>query len=964
MLPLSTTQVLDIVIACPGMPFNGHTKSALGGSETAAKEMAASLKKLGHNVVVFSNTEEPGSYDGIQYMNLEHWAAYSTTTPHDIHIAQRAPDMFGTHLNSRMNVLWNHDLAQGRRMNEFRRSLWNVDKVFTVSQWHKEQSDKTFQIEDENLIVASRNGINLNDVQEAIELTQESGFERDENKLMYCARPERGLDVLLEDIYPQLLEENPDFRLHIAGYSNGHESMSKFYSYIDQLIESFGDQIVWLGHLPKVELYKHYLTAGAYVYPTPSPTMPNFYEVSCITAMECLACGLPFVSMERGALSETLSPFAYYLVDDSAQGQTRIDNFVYNTMQASGESEENREFMQEHAFKNLSWDSLAVEWTAIFNNHISKMNDDPNRLARHFLRHNEIMPLYHLADNFDIDSAIMEYADDLYSQAIEGPNTYYNSMVKKWPDKIVTNAKNEQRYLQVSDFISRLDDDRRLVFEFGCSTGSYLINLANENPERHFVGYDFDKDAIAKAREFATKFATNGNVTFHDSMPFTAQADVLLINEVLEHTPKPWQVLDLAESAAKYGAVVYGTVPYGPWEYGHDYTGTNYAEHLWQFDMHDFRDMLKKKEGVIVNSMSQGPGMGKLAAALGWWVFAYEVNGEATKPIDMLRHCALQRPRQTVSLAMICGPESEEQLRWVLNGVIDIADEIYIGNCGGKMSIDAQLIVKDFANKHKEKTVSLVEAPDPLVDGFDRARNQVLSHCMSDWVLWLDDDERFVDPHQMQKYLRGNIWNGYSLRQHHFAIDTGFDPDKPVRFFRNHRGIRFYGAIHEHPELALNEGPGGTIVLSDVHIAHTGYLSESVRKGRFKRNTPLMELDCERYPERNLQKSLLMRDKMIMVRDMLKMTGEITPPIRNELEEVVKMYREHFLGKANFYGSDPSEYYAQALELLGKGFGPGDLKEAGILDSIAGRWENAEDLLEDLKFKLAAYEAPKKSEFY
>jgi len=53
--------------------------------------------------------------------------------------------------------------------------------------------------------------------------------------------------------------------------------------------------------------------------------------------------------------------------------------------------------------------------------------------------------------------------------------------------------------------------------------------------------------------------------------------------------------------------------------------------------------------------------------------------------------------------------------------------------------------------------------------------------------------------------------------------------DLPCRIFRNHRGIQFFGVVHEHPETALNEGPGFVNILSDVKIAHPSYLTDEIR---------------------------------------------------------------------------------------------------------------------------------------
>ena len=61
---------MHIAMAVPGMPFNGSTipdGKSLGGSESAGYYMARELTKRGHSVVVFTNSEQKGNWDGVVY---------------------------------------------------------------------------------------------------------------------------------------------------------------------------------------------------------------------------------------------------------------------------------------------------------------------------------------------------------------------------------------------------------------------------------------------------------------------------------------------------------------------------------------------------------------------------------------------------------------------------------------------------------------------------------------------------------------------------------------------------------------------------------------------------------------------------------------------------------------------------------------------------------------------------------
>jgi hypothetical protein len=193
-----------------------------------------------------------------------------------------------------------------------------------------------------------------------------------------------------------------------------------------------------------------------------------------------------------------------------------------------------------------------------------------------------------------------------------------------------------------------------------------------------------------------------------------------------------------------------------------------------------------------------------------------------------------------------------------------------------------------------------------------------------DWILWIDCDETMENVDNLFKYLKPNAWDGYAISQHHYAVEPAalFKTDLPCRLFRNHRGIKFYGHVHEHPEKEINSGAGHVWLLPDVAIMHTGYSTERVRRERFNRNYPLMAYDRKKWPGRNLGKFLWMRDMSHQVRYLLERTGgQITQEIAQLAAEVVNLWRELLkLDQARMV-VEGLAFYTEAVKVLTRGRG-------------------------------------------
>jgi glycosyltransferase involved in cell wall biosynthesis len=248
-----------------------------------------------------------------------------------------------------------------------------------------------------------------------------------------------------------------------------------------------------------------------------------------------------------------------------------------------------------------------------------------------------------------------------------------------------------------------------------------------------------------------------------------------------------------------------------------------------------------------------------------------------------------------------------------LESVKGIADEIIVCDTG---SSDR---TREIAREYTDQVYEI-----PGEDDFAAARNRSIEKATGDWVLWLDADEYLVGAENLEKYLRDNMYDGYVIRQHHHAVDAEFKPDVPVRLFRNHKGIRFYGCVHEHPETALNAGVRPAVILSDVQIVHDGYVTEAIRRKRFLRNLPLVLKDRKRHPERRLGLVFLARDYIHLARyEMERTQGVVTDQARRYLARAAAIHRGHFASPDDPLYAYSFPLYQTALELMGEGFALG-----------------------------------------
>jgi glycosyltransferase involved in cell wall biosynthesis len=316
---------MRISILVPGMPFGPETleTKSLGGAESAGAYMARALAAEGAQVTVFRTGSTSVSAAGVRYAPADEWTRHVERTVDDVCIVQRTPEAFEQVTCARLNLLWCHEYSLARTPEYLRRTLWNIDRVIVLSRYMLDEYRSTYEL-DESPFFVSRNGIDV----ELFRRLRAEAPPREPKKLIFTARAERGLDIMLRHVMPWLLAREPELRLFIAGYDVEIGRWRQLHTECDALIAGLGSRVVRLGALSKAALYRQLLSSRAFVYPTPSPLLPNCREVSCISVMECQAAGLPVVSTSIGALPETMADGAGTLIRLDPSAPASLPGYV------------------------------------------------------------------------------------------------------------------------------------------------------------------------------------------------------------------------------------------------------------------------------------------------------------------------------------------------------------------------------------------------------------------------------------------------------------------------------------------------------------------------------------------------------------------------------------------------------------------------------------------------------------
>lgn len=202
------------------------------------------------------------------------------------------------------------------------------------------------------------------------------------------------------------------------------------------------------------------------------------------------------------------------------------------------------------------------------------------------------------------------------------------------------------------------------------------------------------------------------------------------------------------------------------------------------------------------------------------------------------QRCAAVR-LPTVSLCLITKNEAENLPR-VIGSVQGLATEIIVVDTGS--TDDTVKVARRLGAR-----VDFFE----WVDDFAAARNQSLKLATGDWILVLDADDEF----QRESTVALRQWlsrvpevNVVGLYRRYPYPGLERDSVSIVpRLWRNGRGLRYEGAIHEKLVTADGQTAPADVTLTVTHCHH-GIDGRETLEGRHERNLPILLRTLERSP--------------------------------------------------------------------------------------------------------------------
>jgi len=788
-----------------GLQFNGNSliEKSLGGSESAMIYMARELSYLGNDVTVYCECDKPGIYDGVDYRSYVQFNNDEKCQT-DVCIVSRYTEFLAKPLDSKLNILWTHDIF----IDNPELSISVADKIFCLSEYHKQFFKNSYNLEEDAFWVTS-NGFDKSLVSDTIP------FEQKKNNYIYSARFERGLVKLLEDIWPKIVDKNPEAKLHICGYQNtmaNYQSGDMFYEVFkksNELLKS-SKNIIDNGTLSKKDYYSLLNRCAYMIYPTDCKG-----ETSCINAMEAQASGCLVMTTDDYALAETVKSDTKI-----SHGDNYDQEFIALFDKYQDKTYEQEVLKAKELIQPYDWSNVARTWNdKIDSMFIERSNNNKQAIL----------------DQLEI------YSDLVAAKELSGDKKYYDlidicNFDNIEDHKYIDGGRNSCERINIivdeMKYIVKEHNYNLNVLDLGSYDGCVSLPLLEKYSLyiNNLYAYDYCQDALDNF-EKTYKSQYNQIITIHDNVlnveQYELDANVVIVAELMEHIEDTITFLNKLMTLVKKKCTFIFTTPAGPWQ--NLDKDNKHIEHLHHFELNDIKTIFKETDLTIKTIKDKQ--QGRRGEPIYHWVYHFTVDPDNIptfhKP-DYQDKFIKTRPYKKISASMIVKNE-ENNLARCLKSIYNLVDEIIIVDTG---STDD---TKRIASKYTDKIYDYKWEEDDGLGNFSAARNYGIEKCTGDYILWMDADEELINGRQLLQFITSDYYNSILVNQKHCIVygdKNDYDPPYHDRLFKNN-GIYFTGVVHEYP--TTDEGWISKCLFQDMtFIAHYGTINRPVRNEKIE----------------------------------------------------------------------------------------------------------------------------------
>lgn len=453
---------------------NSLSKGDVGGCEVWAIEISDHLQKIGYDVILFADCEaEHYSKSGVRYIPYTLFDKYCSENYFNYFISSRYNSIITNKIKAEKVFLFSQDpfiLDSEDTLN-----LNYIDKVVVQSEYHKGILKEKYNIPDD-MFEMTFQAINH-------DLYKDNAVKK-KNQMVWSSHKSRGAKYFLEEVFPLIKKEVPDFEVVFCSYINDCD---------DDYFKKDGVRV--FGTATKEELAKLQLESKVWVYPNTgifeNKENEKIGETFCITAIENGLAGNAIVCANKHGFSTTLNGYVGFIESDLFNDKQYIESaedrhefavmLANQTVKILKDEKYFYELSQsaKDVCKKYTWDNAAKSWDGIFK---EKENFVKNRISALVIYNGELDTTQIKNGVYGGDNA----AIDFKVKHIRNCNCISKVLYKfKYVDTIVSVGDNDFREL----------------------------NNAPYNIRRRWVHFDeLDYNAIGRAIVENFKFNINRNV--------------------------------------------------------------------------------------------------------------------------------------------------------------------------------------------------------------------------------------------------------------------------------------------------------------------------------------------------------------------------------------------------------------------------------------------------------------------